>query len=266
MSGAAWHDGAETGVATAGDGQPAAAGAPDRVYAGERRDIADFRFGSDVAAVFDDMLERSVPFYGEIQRMILEMGRDFALPGTNVVDFGCSTGTTLAALGDVLPEGVRLVGIDNSPDMLERAQRRLAPLARCRPVELRVADLNDGVAIENASLALLVLTLQFIRPLRRARLMADVYAGMVEQGALILVEKVLGDDSLFNRLFIRYYYDLKRRRGYSDLEIAQKREALENVLVPYKLPENRELLLQTGFRHVEVFFKWYNFCGLVAIK
>jgi tRNA (cmo5U34)-methyltransferase len=89
---------------------------------------------------------------------------------------------------------------------------------------------------------------------------------MNEQGALILVEKLMGEDSLFNRLFIKHYYDFKKANGYSELEIAQKREALENVLVPYKLLENRELLLRTGFRFCDVFFKWYNFCGMIAVK
>jgi tRNA (cmo5U34)-methyltransferase len=111
-----------------------------------------------------------------------------------------------------------------------------------------------------------MLTLQFIRPLRRTRLITDIYNGLLPQGCLLVVEKVLGEDSLFNRLFIKYYYDLKRRNGYSETEIAQKREALENVLIPYKLFENRELLLETGFRSVDVFFKWYNFCGIVAVK
>ena len=89
---------------------------------------------------------------------------------------------------------------------------------------------------------------------------------MRPQGCLILVEKVLAEESLFNRLFIKYYYDLKRREGYSDTEIAQKREALENVLIPYKLQENSKLLRDSGFREVDVFFKWYNFCGIVAVK
>lgn len=252
------------GIAPAGDEIPG--GGADRVFALERSQVSDFDFGGDVAAVFDDMVGRSVPFYAELQRMIVEMGTDFAVPGSHVVDLGCSTGTTLAALDRVLPRDVRFIGIDCSADMLERARARLGPNVATRAVELRTANLNDGVEFDNASLALLILTLQFIRPLRRARLMADIYRGLNEQGALILVEKVLGEESLFNRLFIKYYYDLKRRHGYSELEIAQKREALENVLVPYKLLENRELLLQTGFRHVDVFFKWYNFCGLVAVK
>ena len=113
---------------------------------------------------------------------------------------------------------------------------------------------------------MLVLTLMFIRPLNREKLMASIYSGMNENGCLLLVEKVLGDGSLFNRLFIERYYAYKRRMGYSELEISQKREALENVLIPYRLQENRDLLLKAGFREVEVFFKWYNFAGFVAVK
>jgi tRNA (cmo5U34)-methyltransferase len=133
-------------------------------------------------------------------------------------------------------------------------------------LELRVADLNEGAQIENASLVSLVLTLQFIRPLHREKLVRDIANGLNENGCLILVEKVLGEDSLFTRQFIKYYYDYKARVGYSELEIRQKREALENVLIPYKLLENRELLLRSGFRYVDTFFKWYNFCGMVAVK
>lgn len=238
----------------------------DQVFRKASDSIPDFAFGPEVAKVFDDMVGRSVPFYAEIQRMIVEIGVDFAVPGTNVVDLGCATGTTLAALDAAVAPSVRFIGIDDSDEMLDKARSRLSGVATNRALEFRTTDLNEGVAFDNASIALLVLTLQFIRPLRRERLITDIYRGLNNQGALILVEKVLGEDSLFNRLFIKYYYDLKRRHGYSELEISQKREALENVLIPYKLLENRELLLATGFRHVDVFFKWYNFCGLVAVK
>jgi len=108
--------------------------------------------------------------------------------------------------------------------------------------------------------------LQFIRPLYRERVVKAIYDGLAENGCLIVVEKVLGENSTFNRLFIKHYYEMKRRNGYSEMEISQKREALENVLVPYRLEENKELLRGAGFRHVDVFFKWYNFCGIVAVK
>jgi tRNA (cmo5U34)-methyltransferase len=237
----------------------------DEVYRSSRP-IGDFQFNEEVASVFDDMVGRSVPFYDEIQRMVQELAADFAVPQTTLYDLGCSTGTTFLQLDPSLREGVRFVGIDNSADMLAKCGARLKQHGISRDCELNCHDLHNGVAIDNASVVLMILTLQFIRPLHRDKLIGDIYRGLNSNGCFILVEKVLGEDSLFNRLFINHYYDLKRRNGYSDLEIAQKREALENVLVPYKLLENRELLLRIGFRYVDVFFKWYNFSAMIAVK
>jgi tRNA (cmo5U34)-methyltransferase len=243
-----------------------AEGARDEVFRARHGPAEDFRFGREVATVFDDMVTRSVPFYVEIQRMIAEMATDFAVPDSAVYDLGCATGTTFLALHPHLHPSVRFVGIDNSAEMLEKCDAKLRGSGMDRTYELQCADLDDGVRLEDASVVLLVLTLQFVRPLNRDRLVAHVYRGLRPNGCLLLVEKVLGEDSLLNRLFIRYYYELKRRNGYSELEITRKREALENVLVPYKLLENRDLLLRTGFRYVDAFFKWYNFCGLIAVK
>jgi tRNA (cmo5U34)-methyltransferase len=240
--------------------------AKDEVYRDQQTAISDFKFGEKVASVFDDMVDRSVPFYQEMQRMIAELAGDFAVPGTNIYDLGCSTGTTLLTLDQCLPPSIRFVGVDNSEQMLARCRAKLDAHGLSRPCELVCADLNEGLAIENASIVLMVLTLQFIRPLYRDELIRQILAGLNENGCLLLVEKVHGEDSIFNRLFIKYYYDLKKRKGYTEMEIAQKREALENVLIPYKLLENREMLLQAGFRYCDVFFKWYNFCGIVAIK
>jgi tRNA (cmo5U34)-methyltransferase len=249
-------------------GNPFHARSEDRLFARPRPRIDDFNFGRDTAVVFDDMLDRSVPYYAEIQRMVAELAADFAAPGTAVYDLGCSTCTSFLQIARTLPAGsdVRFVGIDSSPEMLEIARNKLAAEDFAYEYELRCADLDRDVEIRNASVVLLVLTLQFVRPLQRERLIRRIAQGMAENGCLILVEKVLGESSTFNRLFIKHYYEMKKRNGYSDLEIAQKREALENVLIPYRLEENRELLRGQGFQHVDVFFKWYNFCGLLAMK
>lgn len=237
----------------------------DKVFATEKQP-EDFKFGSTVVSVFDDMVTRSVPFYLEMQRMMTEIAADFAVDGTNVYDLGCSTGTTLINLDKVLPPTVHFVGLDDSVEMLAKCRDNFKSEGVERPFQLLETDLNRGVKIENASVVVLCLTLQFIRPLYREKLVEEIFEQMNENGCLILIEKVLGEDSLFNRQFIKYYYDFKRRNHYNDLEIAQKREALENVLIPYKHMENRELLLNKGFRYVETFFKWYNFCGMVAVK
>ena len=240
----------------------------DQIFAAPAERVSDFDFGAKTAAVFDDMLGRSVPFYAEIQRMIGELAADYAAEGTSIYDLGCSTGTTILKIGEHVPleRNVRYVGVDNSPEMLDKARRKLTESRFDRPFELECVDLNNGVRIDNASVVLLVLTLQFIRPMHRHRLIRNIYEGLAENGAVILVEKVLGENSEFNRLFIHHYYEMKRENGYSDLEIAQKREALENILVPYRLEENKELLREQGFRHVDVFFKWYNFCAIIATK
>lgn len=238
----------------------------DEVFKRPQRAVSDFAFGEKVASVFDDMLLRSVPFYEEMQRMIAELAADFAVDGTNVYDLGCSTGTTILNLSRHVPQDVTYVGVDNSEEMLKRCRAKLAEGRLPRPHTLLCADLNRTCPVDNASVVLMVLTLQFIRPLQRERLLAQIHRGMTDNGCLIVVEKVLGEDSLFNRLFIKHYYEFKQRNGYSRLEIAQKREALENVLVPYKLLENRELFLRSGFRFCDTFFKWYNFAGLIAVK
>jgi tRNA (cmo5U34)-methyltransferase len=238
----------------------------DRVFAEQASRIDDFVFDARTAKVFDDMLGRSVPFYDEMQRMTTELVADFAVPGTNVYDLGCSTGTTLLAIDPVVDPGVRFVGVDSSPEMLEKAKGKLAGAAARRSVELVHADLHDLAAVENASVVILTLTLQFVRPLHRERLVRSICAGTNEQGCLILIEKLTESDTLFNRLFIKYYYEMKRRHGYSELEISQKREALENVLIPYRAEENEKLLLDAGYRRVQPFFRWYNFSGVIAVK
>ncbi len=232
----------------------------------EMRKAKDFDFGEDTANVFDDMLERSVPFYSETQRMIGEMAADFAVPGTNLYDLGCSTCTTFVQIDPLIAEGVKFIGTDYSEPMITKAKEKLAGCTIKHPYELICSDLNNVVSIENASVVIMNLVLQFVRPLRRTRLMEEIATGINKDGCLILVEKLLCPDSLINRLFIKYYYDMKKRNGYSEMEIAQKREALENVLIPYQYFENRDMILECGFRHCEMFFRWYNFCGMIAVK
>lgn len=227
--------------------------------------LDDFDFGPETAAVFDDMLERSIPLYHEIQRMIGEIAADFAAPGTQLFDLGCSTGTTLLTLDRAVSTDVELVGVDASPAMLRRAEEKFARAGLRHRYELLCRDLGRETPVRNASVVIMAWTLQFIRPLHRERVIQDIAHGLTDGGCLVLIEKVSSQDSRLNRLFIRNHLEFKRRRGYSELEIAQKREALENVLIPYHERENRELLLRNGFQACDTFFRWYNFCGILAL-
>lgn len=238
----------------------------DEVFKDQISQSTDFKFDKKVVTVFDDMVTRSVPYYLEMQRMIGELASEYAKEGTFVFDLGCSTGTTMINMNSTVNRNVRFVGLDDSKEMLAKCNDNLKAAGMQREFELIYADLNKGFKIENASVVVLCLTLQFIRPLYRVKLLEQIRAGMVDGGCLIFVEKILAEESSLNRNFIKYYYDFKKRNQYSEIEISQKREALENVLVPYKLSEDIEMLTTAGFCHVEVFFKWYNFAGMIAFK
>lgn len=238
----------------------------DQVFKTPMDKSTDFKFDAQVADVFDNMVVRSVPFYLEFQRMITEIACDYAQLETTLYDLGCSTGTTFLSLNTILDHSIRFVGVDDSVEMLNCCRKNLESNGVTRSLSLVVADLNKQVEIQNASVVVLCLTLQFVRPLNRLKLLQSVHNQLNPGGCLILVEKVLGESNEFTRRFIEYYYELKRRNNYDEMEISQKREALENVLIPYKLSENIEMLAEAGFNKTEVFFKWYNFAAIIAIK
>jgi len=240
----------------------------DDLFARTARRQGDFVFDESVAAVFDDMLERSVPFYVEQQAMIAELARRHWQPGTLVVDLGCSTGTTLVSICTGLASA-RAVGLDNSEPMLERARTALAATGLEDRVDLVEADLESGLGdleLAPASVVTICWTLQFLALGRRRSLLSEVYELLVPGGALVLAEKVVPPDAGAADLYTDLYYEFKRRNGYSQTEIARKREALEGVLVPVTIESNLELLRGAGFESPSTFFQWYPFAAFLAVK
>jgi tRNA (cmo5U34)-methyltransferase len=238
----------------------------DRIFDDPRK-VSDFEFDERVARVFDDMVARSVPYYDEIQRLQVDLAVEFLPERESLVyDLGCSTGTTLHLLASHprCPKAARFVGIDNSAAMLKEAEAKLAGAAG--RVQLLDADLNAGVELRPCRVVFLNWTLQFVRPLYREALVRRVFEALEPGGALFLSEKVLLSNSFLNRLYIEHYLRYKKSRGYSDAEIQRKREALENVLVPYRLEENRLMLERAGFGTIDPFFRWLNFACLLAVK
>ncbi len=230
----------------------------------------DFAFDHRVAGVFDDMVARSIPFYHEIQRIQADLVMDF-LPddGGVVCDLGCSTGTTLDYLVNHphCPVSSRFFGFDNSVPMLEKAAIKLAGQIGSGRVILRSADLTDMPALPPCNVIILNWSLQFVRPIEREWLLKKAFDALSTGGVLLLSEKVLANDAMFNRLYIEHYLHFKKSQGgYTDAENQRKREALENVLVPYRLDENLRLLEIAGFQHRDVYFQWFNFVCMMAVK
>ena len=228
----------------------------------------DFTFNEQVAEVFDDMLDRSVPFYRTVMRATAALIRQLAPPGGTVADLGCSTGTALLELARLLPDmRLRLIGLDRAPAMLDKARRKAEMF--CKEIEFRQQDITApdlAAQIAGADVILCSYTMQFIRPLLRQSFVSSLHEALADGGLLFLNEKIICGHSLLNRKFINIYHDFKREQGYSELEIAAKREALENVLIPFTAEENLGLLRQSGFSHAEVYFRWINFASFLAIK
>lgn len=232
--------------------------------------VEDFSFDERVAKVFDDMVSRSVPFYSEIQRLQADLIMDF-LPddGGVVCDLGCSTGTTLEHLSQHpnCPENVLFIGFDNSEAMLDKAQMKLATQVASGQVSLRLGDLSKLSELPECDVVILNWALQFVRPIDREGLLKTIFNALKPGGILLLSEKILAKDALLNRLYIDHYLHFKKSQsGYTDEENQRKREALENVLIPYRLDENMALLDRAGFSHRDTYFQWFNFVCLLAVK
>lgn len=222
-----------------------------------------FEFDEDVAVVFDDMLERSIPFYKEVIDLTCQTICLHVKEGAKVVDFGCSTANTLLALHKKSNKSYHLLGIDNAEAMLHIARQKIH--AYKASIELVYADITQ-VELNFHDVIIANYMLQFIRPLQRAEFVAKIYEALNPNGLFIFSEKIVFDDKELNKQMIDIYYDFKRQQGYSDFEIAQKREALENVLIPYTEEENKAMLKSAGFDTIETIFKWGNFATFIAKK
>lgn len=237
----------------------------DRIYASERP-LQDFVFDEKVADVFTDMINRSVPGYATIISMIGMLADRYCTPGSAAYDLGCSLGgAALAMTHHISHKDYQLIAVDNSAAMIERFQKALDTRQDSNNIQLVCADLDD-IEIRNASVVVLNFTLQFIAQEKRAGLIRKIYDGMQPGGILILSEKIRFDDAHLNELLIDMYHQFKQVQGYSQLEISQKRSALENVLIPETIAAHKSRMQEAGFRSCDTWFQCFNFASMVAFK
>jgi tRNA (cmo5U34)-methyltransferase len=239
---------------------------PDTLFSDPLRAPRPFRFDRDVVAVFPDMIRRSVPGYETVIAMSGLLGGRFARSGTDVYDLGCSLGaSTLSLRRHINVPDCKIIGVDNAKAMIDRCEELVAMDPGATPVELRQADiLNTSIA--NASMVVLNYTLQFVPVEERLMLLRRIADALTPGGILVLSEKVVFPDQTLNQLNIDLHHDFKRAHGYSELEIANKRDSIENVLVPESLEQHRQRLSEAGFRSSDVWFQCFNFASIIALK
>jgi tRNA (cmo5U34)-methyltransferase len=226
----------------------------------------DFVFNERVVEVFDDMLDRSIPFYREVIEASAQLLDALLSPGDTVYDLGCATGTSLLLFCRLLDhKKLRFVGLDNSGPMLDKARLKAELHSKQGSISFAFEDITS-FDHPGAGGAILHYTLQFIRPLRRQAFLTRIFDNLRPGGILLISEKIISHDHRLNREYISLYHQYKKFRGYSELEIAKKREALENVLIPFSIDENQVMLTKAGFASVETYFRWFNFASFVAVK
>jgi tRNA (cmo5U34)-methyltransferase len=221
-------------------------------------------FDESVTAVFEDMLARSVPQLDVMRDLVFQAGCRFIQPGTEIVDLGCSKGDALGSFIDRFKSTNHFTGLEVSPPMLTACRARFDKFIEAGIVDIRDTDLRTTYPASYASLTLCILTLQFVPIEHRQRLLAKAFARTVPGGAFILVEKVMGGDEQMDSLLVDLYYAQKRSMGYSQEDIDRKRLALEGVLVPVTAAWNEDLLRAAGFKRIECFWRFLNFCGWIA--
>lgn len=242
----------------------------DRIYASSDSGGEPFRFDDSVAAVFPDMLRRSIPGYQASLEAIGSLAARYVRAGTRCYDLGCSLGAaTLALRQGIRAPDCHIVAVDNAPAMIRRCTELIAAddasTPGRTPVDVELGDIRD-VAISNASMVVMNYTLQFIAPGDREPLLRRIHEGLTPGGLLLLSEKVVDEDPQMEALLVELHHEHKRRNAYSELEISRKRAALENVLVPETVAAHRRRLVQAGFAHTAVWLRFFNFVSIVAIR
>lgn len=238
----------------------------DTIYRTPRTPVPPFEFNAAVANVFDDMIHRSVPMYGEIIQRQAQLVEGCCHPGSRVYDLGCSTGNLAMALCGRMPPGTfQMMAVDSSRPMLDIFNKRLAAAGRSGDITPLCRDIRR-VNMAAASAVVVNFTLQFIPPLDRDALLQKVYDALEPGGRFLFSEKTIHPNPALSDLQVDFYYRFKRENGYSEMEISQKREALETVLVPETLETHHDRLHRCGFSGIDVWLKWFNFCSWICTK
>ena len=238
----------------------------DTIFSAPIEKLGDFTFDESVAEVFPDMIQRSVPGYSNIITAIGMLAERFVTANSNVSDLGCSRGAaTLSARRHIRRPNVKIIGVDNSQPMVERCRQHIAAYHSDIPVEILCDDIRQ-IDIQNASMVILNFTLQFLPPQDRVALLEKIYQGLKPNGVLVLSEKFRFADEQIDELLIDLHHQFKRANGYSELEVSQKRTALENVMRTDSIETHKVRLKNVGFSHVELWFQCFNFGSIIAIK
>lgn len=237
----------------------------DNIYSLPLERVGDFQFDEQVVQVFPDMISRSVPGYGSILSMIGELAQEYAKAETKIYDLGCSLGACSLIMRPRVPASCTIHAVDSSQAMIDALRGKLVTDSSLCVLEVECCDIRE-VDVQRASLSVLNFTLQFVPRAERQDLLQKIAHGTIPGGALVLSEKIAFSDPKQQNLLTELHHSFKRANGYSELEVAQKRAALEKTLLPETLDCHLDRLRSVGFRLATCWFQCFNFVSILAVK
>ncbi|WP_294611547.1 carboxy-S-adenosyl-L-methionine synthase CmoA [uncultured Gilliamella sp.] len=238
----------------------------DQLFSTPIDKLGDWTFDDKVAEVFPDMVQRSVPGYSNIISMIGMLAERFVQPNSMIYDLGCSLGAaTLSIRRNITQDNCQIIAVDNSLPMVNRCQKHIDAYKAKTPVKVICEDICN-IPMHNASMVVLNFTLQFLTTENRQQVLNNVYQALNPNGILVLSEKFSFNDTTINELLFNMHHDFKRANGYSELEISQKRNMLENVMLTDTIETHKQRLTNAGFKHMDTWFQCFNFGSIIAIK
>lgn len=227
-------------------------------------DRSNWKFDGGVAPIFDQHVRQSIPAYEWIQESVVHLTDFFCPENATLVDLGSATGETLKLIRERHPnKAMKLIGVDESRDMVTTAVGKVKDGDHYQWVTERIQDYSLP---EKADMVLSVLTLQFLEPEDRERVIERIYGSLKRGGVFVLVEKTYAGSGRMQDIFSQIYHDQKEKAGFTTDEIRRKDESIRGVMLPLTQQENEAMLKRCGFEQTELFFKDFHFSGWIAIK
>jgi len=225
----------------------------------------DWKFNKNISNNFDKHVRQSVPMYNEIQKYICSLSEWFLKDGSNIYDLGCSTGETAKNLFLKFPnKKINFVGYDLSQEMIKMSKKKNNK--NLSKAKFKVADILKVNYKKNTDLFLSILTFPFLNSEKRIKLFKKIYKSLKYGGSLILVDKIRSSNSNFEDIFNQIYFDFKIENKLNAAQVLNKSKSIRGSMELFELSEIDKFLSKSGFKKKEVFFRWYNFVGIIAIK
>ena len=238
----------------------------DKIYRSDNERIKPFEFNDEVTSVFSDMINRSVPGYELITSLMPVIAEKYAQSNSNIYDLGCSLGAVSFAIRNkIIDSEIKIIAIDSSKSMINSCKKNIEKKKVELPIEFIIDDILN-IKIKNSSLVIMNFSLQFIPVEQRDELINKIFNSLLPGGVLILSEKIFSDSDFEDDVTTQLHFQMKKMNGYDESEIARKREALENVLMPESIDSHFSRLKRIGFEKYFTWFKCFNFASIIAFK